>query len=35
MAGHSEPRTTDRYVHLVAAREENPARVVEAEICRR
>jgi site-specific recombinase XerD len=29
MAGHADPRTTDAYVHLVAAREENPARVVE------
>ena len=29
MAGHKDPRTTDRYVHLVEAQRENPGKFVE------
>ena len=29
MAGHKDPRTTDRYVHLIEAQRQNPGRFVE------
>jgi integrase/recombinase XerC len=30
MAGHSDPRTTSQYIHIIQAEQRNPARVIEA-----